>query len=176
MKAFKHLLAYLLVVVSAQLYAQTDKATTAKITADKRFVFQATSAISSSNDVNNLLRKMPGNAGGGNINLSGYNYDLTITPDSIIAYLPYYGRTYSANINSDENGIKFTSKKFTYQSNKKKKGGWQIRIDTKDTKEGFRLLLDISEKGYATLVAIGTNKQPITFYGVISEPKKSKPD
>src|SRR5687768_16558096 len=38
-------------------------------------------------------------------------YDLTIKPGEVISYLPYFGRAYSAPINS-EGGIKFTSTDF----------------------------------------------------------------
>src|SRR5690348_12767478 len=49
--------------------------------------------------------------GGRLINLTS-EYDFTVRPDSIIAYLPYFGRAYTAPINPTDGGIKFTSSKF----------------------------------------------------------------
>lgn len=170
MKALKFLSPFVLLLCSVQLFAQTDKA--AKLIADKHFVFNATSVLLNNNDISNILTKMPGNTGGSSVNLNGSQYNLTVTPDSIVAYLPYYGRAYSADVNPNNGGIKFNSKKFTYQNIKRKKGGWQITINTQDARENFRLSLSVSEKGYATLVAIGDNKQAITYNGVISEPEK----
>ncbi|RZL52723.1 MAG: DUF4251 domain-containing protein, partial [Pedobacter sp.] len=50
---------------------------------------------------------------------------------------------------------------------------YTVQINTKDVqRENFRLTLSVSKNGYATLVATGNNKQPITFNGVLEEPKK----
>eukprot|EP01136_Pigoraptor_vietnamica_P036654 Opistho-1_new@103542 len=152
--------------------AQTDKATTAKIVAEKNYVFVATMAIPlNSTDINNVLRQLPGNTGGGNINLNGNNYTVTITPDSIVSYLPYYGRSFSAPIGNDENGYKFKAKDFTYQLTKRKKGGWDVVIQSKDIKDNVRMNLNIGENGYATLNVISNNKQSITYNGYLSENK-----
>src|ERR1700759_1734003 len=42
-------------------------------------------------------------------------YDLKITKDSVMAFLPYYGQAYVApNPTENEGGIKFTSTDFSY--------------------------------------------------------------
>ena len=124
-----------------------------------------------STDISNVMSKMNGNTGGGLISLSGSNYELKITPDSVFAYLPYYGRAYTAPIGNDESGIKFTSTKFTYESTKAKKV-WRITIAIKDTKDNQRLNLSISENGYASLNISSNTKQSITFNGYIAERKQ----
>lgn len=48
-------------------------------------------------------------------------YDLTVSRDTIISYLPYFGRAYVAPINPSEGGIKFTSPKFEYNPVKDEK-------------------------------------------------------
>lgn len=154
--------------------AQTDKATTAKIVAEKNFVFIANTANPlNSNDINNILRQMPGNISGGNINLSGSNYDVKITPDSLVAYLPYYGRSFSAPLNPDENGYKFKSKNFNYSLTPTKKGSWEILIVTKDVKDSPRLNFSISQNGYASLSIISNNKQSISYNGYLAENKSN---
>src|SRR5271169_4609287 len=52
---------------------------------------------------------------GNNIYLSS-EYDLSVSKDSIISWLPYYGRAFQAPIDPNEGGIKFTSTKFKYTS------------------------------------------------------------
>lgn len=133
----------------------------------------ANTAIPLSNqDISQVLRSMPGSQGGGTINLTGSSYDFTVTPDSIVAYLPYYGRAYSAPYNPTEGGIKFKSKNFSYVQSRNKKGSYSISIKTKDLKsENYQMMLTVSEKGYATLMVNSNNKQPINFNGVLSEPK-----
>ncbi|MEA4996305.1 MAG: DUF4251 domain-containing protein [Petrimonas sp.] len=106
-------------------------------------------------------------AGFKSIYLSPY-YDVKVSPDTVRAYLPYYGRTYVAPVNPAEGGIKFTSTDFDYQVNPgKKKGNWQVNIRTKDTGRELFLYFDVWENGTARLQVSDTNRQPISFQGDI---------
>lgn len=175
MKTITQILLAALVLTGTSSFAQTDKATTAKIVPEKNFTFIATTAMPmANNDINNILSKMNNPGGAGTINLTGSNYDLRITPDSVTAYLPFYGRAYNANMDPNESGTKFTSKKFSYTSVKGKKGGWVVTINPKDVKDGQRLTLNVTESGYASLFVINNNRQPISFNGYIEEPKAKK--
>jgi hypothetical protein len=133
----------------------------------KKFVFKATTAIPFADaDLQQALRQL-GNTGAGTVQLTGSVYELRVNPDSLVAYLPYFGRTYTSVVDREEMGIKFTSKKFSYKASEKKKGGWQILLGTEDVKDAYRLQLDISKSGYATLIVRDIYRQPITFYGYI---------
>lgn len=172
MKEFFKYYFFLFILIAFNANAQTDKVTTAKIVAAKNFVFVATSAIPmNSTEINNVLSKMNGNTGGGSISLTGSNYELKITADSISSYLPYYGRAFSSPIGNNENGIKFTSTKFSYEVTEAKKG-WSVNISIKDTKDSERLSLNIGENGYASLNVNSNTKQSITYNGYIAEHKK----
>ena len=174
MKTIKNISMVFFIFLSLSNYAQTDKATTTKIVGTKNYVFVATTAIPmNSAEINNVLSKMNGNTSSSSISLIGSNYELKITTDTVTAYLPYYGRAYTAPIGNDDSGIKFTSAKFTYESTKTKKG-WQVTIAIKDTKEGERLSLNINENGYATLNVISNSKQSTSFNGYIAERKQKK--
>lgn len=178
MKSLKNLVLLALVLIAFTANAQTDKATTTKIVEAKNYIFVATTAIPlNSADINSVMSKMSGPATAGTINLTGGNYDLKITADSIVAYLPFYGRAYSAPYGMDntESGYKFTSKKFKYESKKGKKKGWDIAIQTSDVKDNVRMNLNISESGYATLSVTSVNKQSITYNGYLSEVEKKSP-
>ena len=153
--------------------AQTDSAKTRQLVEAQNFIFNARSAMPmSSNDINRIMSRLPGNTGS-NINLTGSNYDLQITKDSVVAYLPYYGRAFTATLNPDDAGTKFKSKNFKYTSVKKKRN-WVITIDPKDVKDSQRMTLFISENGYATLTVNNTNRQSISYNGTIAEIKPRK--
>lgn len=107
--------------------------------------------------------------GSGHIYLN-YDYDVRIRPDSVIAYLPYYGRTtFDPAINPSDNGIKFTSTKFGYNAKTGKKGNTLINITPTDAKYNRKMILDISESGSATLQLIITNRNAISYDGYIEE-------
>lgn len=175
MKLIQKLGLVTLSLIALNANAQTDKATTTRIVEEKNYVFVATNAMPlNSTDINNIMSKMAGGNNGGNISLTGSNYDVQVSSDSLAVYLPYYGRAYSVSMNNDDNGYRFKSKKFTYETTKRKKGGWDIQISTKDVRDNVRMTLNISENGYGTLSVISNNKQSISYNGYLTEPKKAK--
>jgi hypothetical protein len=99
-------------------------------------------------------------------------YELKISKDTITSFLPFFGRAYTAPMNADESGFKFTSTSFVYSEKEKKKGGWDVQIKPKDTKDVRQMLLNISSGGMATLQIISNNRETISFTGVIEEAKK----
>ncbi len=100
-------------------------------------------------------------------------YDVSIIGDSMVVYLPYFGRAYTAPLDPAKGGINFTSTNFTYIVNKKKKG-WDVVIKPKDVTDVQQLVFFIAENGYVTLNVVSTNRQAISFYGKIEELKQKK--
>jgi len=99
------------------------------------------------------------------------DYDLRVTKSSVVSYLPYFGRAYTAPIDPTRGGLQFTSKDFEYTATPGKKGGWNILIKPKDYRDVQQMTLGISESGYGTLQVLSTNRQPISFNGYIKAPK-----
>jgi len=103
-------------------------------------------------------------------------YDLTVSKDAVISYLPYFGRAYVAPIDPSIGGIMFTSDKFEYKKENNKKDGWDITIVPKDASDIQKLYLHISSEGFATLQVTSTNRQAISFNGYVEKnelPKKA---
>lgn len=102
------------------------------------------------------------------------DYSLQVSKDVVISQLPYFGRAYSAPINSSDAGIQFTSKDFEYTITDKKKGGWDVAIKFKDA-QGVQLMqLNIFNNGTSSLQVISTARQSISFNGYITESTKQK--
>jgi hypothetical protein len=97
------------------------------------------------------------------------SYDLTVRPDSILSFLPYFGRAYSAPVNTSDAGIKFTSTDFGYTTEKRKKQRWDIAIKPQDVTGVQALNLTVFDNGNATLRVTSLNRQPISFNGYITE-------
>ncbi|HVV06938.1 MAG TPA: DUF4251 domain-containing protein [Puia sp.] len=102
------------------------------------------------------------------------DYDLKITKSSIVSYLPYFGRAYTAPLDPSKGGIQFTSKDFEYTATPRAKGGWDVLIKPKDYRDVQQMSLSISSTGYATLQVTSTSRQPISFNGYIRAPKKRR--
>ena len=97
-------------------------------------------------------------------------YDVTISGDKIVCFLPYYGRAYNAPVNS-EGGIKFTSSDFSYDLKKIKKG-WEITMKPRDLTDVQQLYLTAFTNGRATLQVTSNNRQSISFNGYIERGKE----
>ena len=96
---------------------------------------------------------------------------------SIEAYLPYFGRAYTAPIRSSEGGIKFKATDYDYKVNRKTDKSFDITIKPNNLDNpdltGLVIYLNIYEGGSASANINMTNRQPISFSGTISANKKS---
>jgi hypothetical protein len=104
---------------------------------------------------------------GGNSRQLTSDYDVIIKKNSVTAYLPYFGQTYTPPIAPAENGIKFTSTNFEYKLAEKNRKGWEITIVPKDIQGVQQLNLSVSNDGDATLEVVNTSRQNISFSGYI---------
>lgn len=97
-----------------------------------------------------------------------HSYNLTVSKDTVRAFLPFYGRLYSAPIDPSENGIKFISTDFDYQVVAgKRPGTWTISIKTADTGRSISLRLNVSDNGSAQLSVTDPTRAAISFDGFI---------
>ena len=100
--------------------------------------------------------------------LSPY-YDVTLSPDTVKAYLPYYGRAYRAPMDPREGGFQFTSTDFTYRyAPGKKRGSWMAKITILDLDRPVTFSFDIWGNGTSRLLVNDFNRQSISFQGDIS--------
>jgi hypothetical protein len=148
---FRNFLALCALLFSLNLSAQKlDPGQVKAMVESGRFTFKAQTALPQS---------------GASLPLTS-EYDLRVSPDSVVSFLPYYGRAYSP-VYPGEGGIKFTSTEFAYAYKWKKKKGWDVTLTPKDTRDARQLILRISENGYASLQVISNNRQAISFNGYV---------
>jgi hypothetical protein len=146
------LLSLFTVVFTISAIAQ-DKASTIKnLIESKQFVFHAQTALPASGASRQLTS----------------DYDLKVSNNTVVSYLPFFGRAYSVPYGATDGGFNFTSTRFEYSATGRKKGGWEISIKPKDVSDFREFLLTISETGYGTLQAITNNRQPISFAGYVT--------
>lgn len=102
-------------------------------------------------------------ARGRSLNITG-NYFLRVSPDKIVADLPYFGRAYSATLGS-EGGIKFESTDFDYHVSTNKKGGKEVHIKINNSGVVTEMSLTTFGDGGADLRVTPVNKQFISYRG-----------
>ena|SRR6185312_4770646 len=96
-------------------------------------------------------------------------YEVRVTKDSLISYLPYFGRAYSAPINQTKSSLDFTSTNFSYSVSPYKSNGWYITIKPKDKMQIQQYFFTIFNNGKASLNVTSTSKDEISFNGFIKE-------
>jgi hypothetical protein len=141
--------AFIIVCINT-LDAQEKNAGTQPKVAERHYIFTALSYSSSS---------------GGKRQLAPDEYTVHIKNDSVIAFLPYYGASYTAQIAQTDGGIKFTSLQFDYSFTEKKKDQCEITIKPKDASGVQQLFLLVYSDGTAQLQVISTNREPTSFTG-----------
>lgn len=97
-------------------------------------------------------------------------YNVTVSADTVKAYLPYYGRAYKAPMGSSDGGIKFESTDFESKVEKGKNDGeWIVTIRTQDTPRPTTLYFTLWNNGTARLNVNDQDRQSISFHGTIEE-------
>ena len=94
-------------------------------------------------------------------------YDVRVNADSVISYLPYFGKSTQAPLSSEDAGIMFTSTSFDYSSEAGKKRSWEVRIKFKDQKNTSHFSFIIYDNGEASLNVTSTFRDPISYRGYI---------
>lgn len=109
---------------------------------------------------------------GGRSRMLTTRYEMRVSKDTINAYLPYFGRSYSgAGAMTNPNPLDFKSVDFSINREENKKSGWRVTIKTKDINAIQSMMLELYENGSANLNVTLTDRTPISFIGTV-EPIK----
>jgi hypothetical protein len=100
------------------------------------------------------------------------SYDVRLFKDSMISFLPYFGRAYSAPLDPTESPLNFTSTDFTYTVTPHKKNGWNVVIKPNDKSGVQQFSFTIFSNGTASLNVVSSSKDPISFNGYIEKAEK----
>lgn len=96
-------------------------------------------------------------------------YSFKVSLDSIVGVLPYYGQSYTAQINLTDGSIKFNILKYKYEFMEKKKGRYQVAIKPEDKNTTIQsFYMTIFTDGTGQVDVLSRNREPMTFYGSIS--------
>lgn len=145
----------LLVITTGATAQDKDAAIIQQAIETKNFIFKASSATPQRGRMRQLTSE----------------YELVVRPDTIVSFLPYFGRAFTAPVNPSDGGIKFSSADFTYAAGEKKKGRWEIQINPKDVSDVTTLYLTVFDNGSASLRVNSINRTTISFNGFVEEGK-----
>ncbi|MDR2120285.1 MAG: DUF4251 domain-containing protein [Tannerella sp.] len=99
------------------------------------------------------------------------NYSLMIKGDTVISYLPYFGRAYSVPYGGGK-GLNFKACLSDYSLTFDVKGVARISFRTRSEDDVYLYDTEVYNNGAATIRITPGNRQGITFYGRLKEEAK----
>lgn len=94
-------------------------------------------------------------------------YTLDVSPEKVVADLPFFGRSYQSTPGSTDGGLKFEFTEFTYEVKPRKKGGWDINIEPTEQNDIRSIFLTIQKTGNASLRITSNSKEGMSYSGII---------
>lgn len=92
------------------------------------------------------------------------NYSLEVKGDTLISYLPYFGRAYNVPYGGGK-GLNFTEIIGNYYESKNAKGQTEIAIEVTNEEDTYLYQLSIFDNGNATIDVRSKEREPITYSG-----------
>ncbi len=103
--------------------------------------------------------------------IAGAGYGLKLMDDSISVLLPFFGRAFGPSTNRNGGPIQLNTTAFT-KTSRIHDGRWEFRFEPADQMQVRQLFLSVSNNGYASLQVISTNRETVSFNGVIESLKE----
>ena len=116
----------------------------------------------------NVNRALP--ARGRSVTLTS-PYSVEIRNDSVISYLPYYGRAYSIPYGGGE-GLNFKAPLTDYKLEWDKKETAKIKFSARSEEDRFDFSIDVFSNGSSSIFVNMQNRQSISFQGELDMPEK----
>ena len=108
------------------------------------------------------VNRMYPSRGASKIVSSGYTVE--VRNDSLISYLPYFGRAYDVPYGGG-NGLNFSAPIRNYKESQTKSDLRHIEIDVKNDEDTYLYTLDIFDNGSADINVRSRQREPISFSG-----------
>ena len=108
------------------------------------------------------VNRMYPSRGASKIVSSGYSVE--VRNDSLISYLPYFGRAYDVPYGGG-NGLNFSAPIRNYKESQTKSDLRHIEIDVKNDEDTYLYTLDIFDNGSADINVRSRQREPISFSG-----------
>ena len=108
------------------------------------------------------VNRMYPSRGASKIVSSGYTVE--VRNDSLISYLPYFGRAYDVPYGGG-NGLNFSAPIRNYKESQTKSDLRHIEIDVKNDEDTYLYTLDIFDNGSTDINVRSRQREPISFSG-----------
>ena len=102
---------------------------------------------------------------GKSVNVSS-NYSLQVKGDTLVSYLPFFGRAYNVPYGGGD-GYNFTAPIKEYHVQKASNGNTNIMINVNTREDFIKYTLDISPNGNTYIDVTSREREPISYSGQV---------
>ena len=95
------------------------------------------------------------------------NYSLEVKGDTLVSYLPYFGRAYSVPYGGGK-ALNFTAPIKRYQSAKGSKGRTLVDLVIDNEEDVITYHIEVFDNGQTTIDVIAREREPISYSGELS--------
>ena len=93
-----------------------------------------------------------------------YGYGVEVRNDSLISYLPYFGRAYSVPYGGGK-GLNFSERIDSYQESLEKNGKRHIEIGLKNEEDTYLYRIEVFDNGSSSIDVQARQREPISYSG-----------
>ena len=97
------------------------------------------------------------------------DYGLEVKGDTLVSYLPYFGRAYNVPYGGGK-GLNFTGTFTEYHSKKLSNGATQVLIKVKNEEDVYEFILEIFDNGSTSIDMNSRERESINYSGNIELP------
>lgn len=95
-----------------------------------------------------------------------YGYSVEVRNDSLISYLPYFGRAYSVPYGGGK-GLNFSERIGSYEEALLKNGKHHIEIGVTNEEDTYLYTIDVFDNGSSTIAVQSRQRESISYSGRI---------
>lgn len=95
-----------------------------------------------------------------------YGYSVEVRNDSLISYLPYFGRAYNVPYGGGK-GLNFSERIGSYEEALMKNGKHHIEIGVTNEEDTYLYTIDVFDNGNSSVAVQSRQREPISYSGRI---------
>lgn len=101
---------------------------------------------------------------GGSVNVSR-DFFLEVKGDTLVSYLPFFGRAYRSLYGGTEKGLNFTETIRKYEQAKSKAGVTRIRMQARNEEDSYVYTVEIADNGKASIRVQAMERDDMRYDG-----------
>ena len=101
----------------------------------------------------------------GGLRTVSYGFSLEVKGDTLVSYLPYFGRVYSAPYAGSGKGLNFTERIRKYTDEQPKPGLRRVRVKVANEEDTYLFTISVYEGGQATIDLQARERESVSYSG-----------